>query len=465
MKMEKTEVIKEEVKKQMRLAGPLIAANLLMFLLQVISVMVVGRLGELALSGASLAISFAAVTGFSMLIGMGCTLEALCGQAFGAKQYNMLGVQLQKAMLVLTISCIPVAFLWFFTEKILIFFHQDPEISKKAGLYARWMVPSLFAYGLAQCQIRFLQAQNIVIPFMLSSGITVLLHALTSWVLVYKTSIGYAGAALSISISYWFTVMLLALFIKFSPACKSTWTGFSKDALHGTTSFIKLAIPSAVMICLEYWSFEAVVILSGLLANPKLETSAMSICLNTCSFLYMITFGLGAAISTRVSNELGAANPGAAKLAIFITLFIATAEGLLVGTTTILLRNILGHAFSKDKEVIDYVASLMQFIAIVHFIDAYQCVLNGIVRGCGWQKKCAIINLGSYYVVGLPMAILLAFKLDMGGKGLWTGIICALFTQVLLLSILSINNNWETKVKERVRTELSNVDIRLQSVV
>ncbi|KAK8939858.1 MATE efflux family protein LAL5 [Platanthera guangdongensis] len=40
----------------------------------------------------------------------------------------------------------------------------------------------------------------------------------------------------------------------------------------------------------------------------------------------------------------------------------------------------------------------------------------GIVRGCGWQNKSAIVGLGSYYLVGLPISILLAFKLQMGGK-------------------------------------------------
>ncbi|KAG0498352.1 hypothetical protein HPP92_003043 [Vanilla planifolia] len=146
----------EEAKKQMRLAVPLIAANMLLTFLQVISTVVVGHIGEEVLAGVALAISFAAVTGFSMLLGMGCGLETICGQAFGAKNYHLLGVQLQKAMLVLSVSCIPVAIMWCFADDILVFLRQDPETSTKAGVYARWMLPSLFAYGLIQCQIRFL---------------------------------------------------------------------------------------------------------------------------------------------------------------------------------------------------------------------------------------------------------------------------------------------------------------------
>ncbi|KAM7268744.1 hypothetical protein ACFE04_010910 [Oxalis oulophora] len=85
------EEIVAEVKRQMLLAGPLVTVSFLSFFLQVISVMFVGHLGELALSGASMDTSFASVTGFSLLKGMASAMETFCGQSYGAKQYNMLG--------------------------------------------------------------------------------------------------------------------------------------------------------------------------------------------------------------------------------------------------------------------------------------------------------------------------------------------------------------------------------------
>jgi MATE family multidrug resistance protein len=67
-KQEESLSIGEEVKRQLWLAGPLIAANLLQNLIPMISVMLVGHLGELALAGASVANSFATVTGFSLMV-------------------------------------------------------------------------------------------------------------------------------------------------------------------------------------------------------------------------------------------------------------------------------------------------------------------------------------------------------------------------------------------------------------
>ncbi|KAK8324759.1 hypothetical protein V6Z12_A11G004500 [Gossypium hirsutum] len=227
-----------------------------------------------------------------------------------------------------------------------------------------------------------------------------------------------------------------------------TWAGFSKEAFHNIFTFLRLAIPSAIMVCLEMWSFEMMVLLSGLLPNPKLQTSALSICLNTAATVWMIPFGLSGAVSTRVSNELGAGNPEAARLAVNVVIAMAIFEALLVGSILMLIRNILGYAYSNEVEVVKYVAALLPLVAISNLLDSLQCILSGNARGCGWQKIGAYINLGSYYIVGIPCAVLLAFVLNVGGKGLWLGIICALAVQVTSLSIVTIRTNWEQEARK-----------------
>ncbi|KAK3437734.1 hypothetical protein EUGRSUZ_C02411 [Eucalyptus grandis] len=444
----KKDEIFSEMKQQLSLAGPLVSVNLMIYCLQVISVMFVGHLGELALSGASMATSFASVTGLSMLTGMASALDTFCGQSYGAKQYHMLGIHKQRAMIVLLLASIPLAIIWANTGQILLFFKQDPQISAEAGSYARFMIPSIFAYALLQCHVRFLQTQNNVVPMMVSSGITTFLHIFICWFLVFKSGLGNKGAALANAISYWINVLLLAIYVRISPSCKRTWTGFSKEAFHGIPEFLKLAIPSAVMVCFEIWSFEMMVLLSGLLPNPKLETSVLSISLNTCALVFMIPLGLSGSISTRVSNELGAGRPRAARLAIYVSLMMVATEGLLAGTLMIFCRRAWGYLYSTEEEIVNYVGDMLVLIATSHLIDGIQSVLSGIARGCGWQKIGAVINLGAYYLLGIPVAVFLAFVCHFGGKGLWTGIIVALFAQALLLAILTGCTDWEKEAKK-----------------
>ncbi|KAL5549064.1 hypothetical protein UlMin_004295 [Ulmus minor] len=437
-----------EAKKQLWLAGPLICVNLLTNCLQVISVMYVGHLGELALAGASMATSFASVTGFSLLIGMGSALETFCGQSYGAKQYHMLGVHMQRAMIVLLLVSIPLAIIWANAGQILVSLGQDLEISAEAGRYARFMIPSIFAYAIIQCHTKFLQTQNNVVPMMVIAGFTTLAHFFICWILVFKSGLGNKGAALANATSYWINALSLVLYVRISPACKETWTGFSKEAFHGILKFLKLSIPSAVMLTLEIWSFEMMVLLSGLLPNPKLETSVLSISLNTCSLVYMIPLGLSGVVSVRVSNELGAGRPQVARLAVCVSLSMVVTEGILAATVMILGRRVWGYCYSKEEQVVKYVGEMLVLIALSHSFDGIQSILSGIVRGCGRQKIGAFVNIAAYYLVGIPIAIVLAFFFHIGGKGLWVGIIVALFMQALFLAIITIYTNWEKEVKK-----------------
>ena len=136
-------------------------------------------------------------------LGMGSALDTFCGQSFGAKQYHMLGIHKQRAMVVLLLVSIPVAFIWSNTGYILASLGQDPEISAEAGLYAHFMIPSIFAIALLQCHIRFLQAQNTVVPMMITTGFTTLLHIFACWMLVFKSGLHLQMPSLIGSMSYY----------------------------------------------------------------------------------------------------------------------------------------------------------------------------------------------------------------------------------------------------------------------
>ncbi|KAK1301455.1 MATE efflux family protein 5 [Acorus calamus] len=453
----------EEVKKLGTIAAPMVAVTVSQYLLQVLSMMMVGHLGELSLSSTAVATSLTSVTGFSLLMGMACALETLCGQAYGAEQYQKLGIHTYRAIVSLLLVCLPISLVWMSMGKLLILIGQDPEISIEAGKYAMWMIPSLFAYAILQCLTRFLQSQSFIVPMLLSSVGTLFLHIPLCWVLVFKSGLGNVGAALAISLSYWLNVIMLGTYVRFSKSCERTRAPFSVEVFKGMGGFFKLALPSAVMICLEWWSFELLILMSGLLTNPKLETSVLSICLTTISLLYTIPFGLGAAASTRVSNELGAGNPQVARLAVRVVMCLATVEALIVSGTLFTIRRYLGYSYSNEEEVIDYVTKMVPLICISVIMDSLQGVLSGVARGCGWQHIGAYVNLGAFYLFGIPTASILGFVLHFGGRGLWIGILSGSIVQTILLSIVTSFTNWQkqaNQARQRVFEEVLPRDLK-----
>jgi MATE family multidrug resistance protein len=179
---------------------------------------------------------------------MASSLDTLCGQAFGAEQRHLLGVHKQRAMLVLALVSVPVAVAWAYSGEILVWFRQDREIAAGAGRYIRCMIPALFLFGQLQCHVRFLQPQNVVVPVMVSSAATAAAHVAVCWLLVRRLGLGANGAALANAVSNLVNLTVLVIYVRVSPSCKETWTGFSREAFRGIPGFLKLAVPSAVMV-------------------------------------------------------------------------------------------------------------------------------------------------------------------------------------------------------------------------
>ncbi|CAH8252390.1 unnamed protein product [Arabidopsis lyrata] len=445
-----------ELKRLICFAAPMAAVVIAQFMLQIVSMMMVGHLGNLSLASASLASSFCNVTGFSFIIGLSCALDTLSGQAYGAKLYRKLGVQTYTAMFCLALVCLPLSLIWFNMEKLLLILGQDPSIAHEAGRYATWLIPGLFAYAVLQPLTRYFQNQSLIAPLLITSCVVFCIHVPVCWLLVYNSGLGNLGGALAISLSNWLYAIFLGSFMYFSSACSETRAPLSMEIFDGIGEFFKYALPSAAMICLEWWSYELIILLSGLLPNPQLETSVLSVCLQTISTMYSIPLAIAAAASTRISNELGAGNSRAAHIVVYAAMSLAVIDALIVSMSLLVGRNLFGHIFSSDKETINYVAKMAPLVSISLMLDALQGVLSGIARGCGWQHIGAYINLGAFYLWGIPIAASLAFWIHLKGVGLWIGIQAGAVLQTLLLALVTGCTNWENQANEaRKRMDLA----------
>ncbi|GMP66848.1 hypothetical protein CsSME_00027035 [Camellia sinensis var. sinensis] len=196
-------------------------------------------------------------------MGMGSAVETLCGQAYGAQKYEMLGIYFQRSTILLSITGIFITLIYIFTKPMLKLLGQSNEIASAAALFVHGLIPQIYAYAVNFPIQKFLQAQSIVLPCALISGATFVVHLVLTWVFLYKVGLGLLGAGLVLSLSWWIIVR--------------TWSGFSFQAFSGLMEFFKLSAASAVMICLESWYYQIILLLAGLLHNPKLALDSLSI--------------------------------------------------------------------------------------------------------------------------------------------------------------------------------------------
>lgn len=185
-------------------------------------------------------------------MGMASGLETICGQAYGAQQYQKFGVQTYSAIFSLTIVCLPLSLVWINMEKILVSTGQDPQIAHEAGKFIMLLLPALFAYAIMGPIVRYFQMQSLILPMLISSCVTLCLHIPLCWALVFKTGLNNIGGALAMSISLWLNVIFLGLYMRYSSACAKTRAPISMELFQGIWEFFRIAIPSAVMI---WWFF------------------------------------------------------------------------------------------------------------------------------------------------------------------------------------------------------------------
>lgn len=183
---------------------------------------------------------------------MSGALETLCGQAYGARLYRMLGLYLQSSLIMSAVVSVAISVLWCYTEPLLLLLHQEPDVSRAAGEFVRYQVPGLFAFSFLQCLLRFLQTQSVVLPLVVCSVAPFAIHVPLNHLLVNVLGLGLAGASVAISVTFWVSCLLLLAYVLRSKEFSETWRGFSADAFKYVLPTIKLATPSAIMV----WSVQ-----------------------------------------------------------------------------------------------------------------------------------------------------------------------------------------------------------------
>ncbi|CAI9093938.1 OLC1v1029551C1 [Oldenlandia corymbosa var. corymbosa] len=429
------------------IAIPMILTGLLLYSRSMISMLFLGRLGELSLAGGALAIGFANITGYSILSGLAMGMEPICGQAFGAKRYKLLGLTLQRTILLLLWTSIPIAIIWCNMEKILLFCGQDSEIASTAQSYILYSIPDLIALSILHPLRIYLRSQSITLPLTFCAALSIIFHIPINYYLVVVKNLGIKGVAISGVWTNFNIVLTLIGYVAYSGVAKRTWCRISLECLKGWKSLMQLAIPSCVSVCLEWWWYEIMILLSGFLLNPKATVASMGILIQTTALIYIFPSSLSFSVSTRVGNELGANSPKKAKLAAIIGLSSSFVLGISALFFTVMVRNIWAGMFTQDVNIIALTSMVLPIIGLCELGNCPQTTGCGVLRGTARPKLGANINLGCFYLVGMPVAIWLSFFWGFDFSGLWLGLLAAQGSCALTMLIILVKTDWELQAQ------------------
>ncbi|KAB2023703.1 hypothetical protein ES319_D06G037200v1 [Gossypium barbadense] len=402
-----------ETKKLWAIVGPSIISRVAGYSMNIITQAFAGHLGDVELAAISIANTVIVGFNFGLLLGMASALETLCGQAFGAKEYHMLGIYMQRSWIVLLLCCFLLLPFYVFATPVLKLLGQPDDVAEMSGVVAIWMIPLHFSFAFQFPLQRFLQSQSKTAVLAYVSFVALGVNVLTSWVFVNVLDWGVIGASLALDISWWVGALGLYSYTVLG-GCPLSWTGYSMEAFNGLWEFLKLSAASGVMLCLENWYYRILILMTGYLSNATLAVDALSVCMSINGWELMIPLAFLAATGVRVANELGAGNWEAAKFATKVSIVQSTIVGLFFCVIVLVLRDKVALIFTSSNDVLEEVDKLSYLLGVTILLNSVQPVLSGVAIGSGWQATVAYINLGCYYIIGLPLGILMGWVFKLG---------------------------------------------------
>ncbi|XP_036418033.1 multidrug and toxin extrusion protein 1-like isoform X2 [Colossoma macropomum] len=424
---------REELYHILCMTGPLVASRILNYLLPFVITMFCGRLGNSELAGYGIASATISITTAATGTGLALACDTLVSQTFGSKNLLRVGVILQRGILILLLFCLPCWALLINTQPLLLLLGQDPEVARIAQLYVLVHLPAV---------------PGVILPQMYAAAAANIANVLTNYILIIWLDLGLYGSAAASALSEVYICVFLYAYIRWKRLHAETWGGWSLESLQDWGAYMKLAVPSTMMLCFEWWIYELGGFLAGMLS--ELDLAAQHTVITLAALNYMFPLGIQGAACVRVGNALGAGDTAGAVLTCKVSLTCTAILAVLQGAVLVSLKSVIGYLFTDDRQIVELVSKLMSVYCVLEFFDGLVCVCMGILLGSGQQKIAAVANLFGYYCIGLPLGISLMFAAKLEIIGFWFGLLICVCIQSTFFIIVIFKLNWERLTKEAI---------------
>jgi len=417
----------------LKIAVPVVLAELGWMTMGVVDTIMVGPLGPQAISAAgvgnSMHIAFA-IFGMAVMLG----LDTLVSQAYGARDIRDCHRWFFDGLTLAALMTVPIMAallgVWFAIPAMGFHGEVRPLLESYFGVLLL-STPFLLLYAVCR---RYLQGMHAAMPVMFALITANLINAAGNWILVY----GNLGApALGVAGSAWTTVisrayMLFALlFAVWWIDRKRTREAGVQDA-HGLWDvdraidlsrlrrLLTLGLPAASQMGAEVGVFALATALSGML--DPISSAAHQIALNLAGVAFMVPLGMGSAGAVRVGHAVGARDRPRASAAGWTAIALGTGFMVIAALAFVLIPRQLIGLFSRDVNVLRVGASLLVLAAVFQLFDGIQGVITGTLRGIGNTRTPMKVNLVAHWLLGLPTSYVLCFVIGWGVYGLWVGL-------------------------------------------
>ena len=444
---------RQELRATLWLAAPLAAANLAQMLVYAVDVIFVARLGEQALSASALATT---IFGLMMWCFSGLTgaCSPLIAAELGARRHAVREVRRSVRMaLWLAAGCAVAGMLVAAQgEAILLATHQDPEISRLAGLFLTVLLWAMPAALLSNVLRSFVSALGRPVIATAITLLSIAVNAAGNYAFVFghwgAPALGLIGSAWSSVVTSWVAALAYCWLIHSDRRLRryhvfGRWWRAEWPRLR---ELLRIGLPIALIILAEGGLFSSAAFLMGLIGEAQLAGHAVA--LQVAALAFQIPFGIGQAVTIRVGYHYGAGDHAAiaraGKAALVMAMgYMALPAALMILTPRLVLQMYVDPAAAKNAAMVGYAVQFLAVAAAFQLFDGLQAVLAGALRGLQDTRMPMVLALGGYWLIGFTTSAWLGLGTPLAGLGVWLG----LAVGIVVVSLLLLHR-W------RARTEL-----------
>jgi MATE family multidrug resistance protein len=441
-----------ELRPLLKLAVPVVAAEVSWMTMGIVDTMMVGRVSAEAIGAVSLggAIFFSvAIFGLGLNLGLDYTVA----HAVGAGRLDEAHQWLIQALYLTLAIAMPSFGLLRLAIATLPWWGLEPGVTREAMPYLSAVSFSLLPLFLQAALRRYLQALTLVNAIMLVAVSANVVNVAANWVLIFGhlgfPAMGAEGAGWATCLARVYMMVGLLGFALYHDRRHDT--GLSTASLRLEISrirrLVRLGLPAALQTTLEIGVFSAATLLAGKLAAVAL--AAHQIALNVAGFTFMVPLGVSSAAAVRVGLAVGRRDASAAGRAGWTALLVGAGFMGVAGLAFVTWPHAVLRAFTSETEVVAMGVSLLAIAAVFQLFDGVQVVATGALRGSGDTRTPMFINLLGHWALGLPVGYALCFVWQWGVVGLWSGLCLGLIAVAVTLLLV-----WTRRVRT-LRAEIS----------
>ena len=434
---------RDEIRATVALAWPLILTNVSQSLIQATDVLMLGRVGARTLAAAQLGVNLFVAF---LIFGMGLVMAAspMMAKQLGIRRHSVRDVRrtVRQSLWTATAITLPVWLILWHTEGILVAMGEDPGLAADAGRFAhtlQWaMLPALY-YLVLRSFVAALERPGWSLIVGLGG---VACNAMVNYGLIFGhfglPALGLTGAGIGTTVTNIFMFLTLAGIVSVHPRFRRyhLFGRFWRPDWERFREVWRIGLPIAVTLALEITVFNAAVFLMGLIGAESV--AAHAIALQLASLTFMVPLGLSQAATVRVGlafgrrDKEGVARAGWTAFALgvsFMTLMAAT----MLSFPHQLVSLFLNPLDPANQRVIPLAISFLFVAALFQIFDGAQAVGAGMLRGLQDTKVPMAYAAIGYWVIGLAVALWLAFGRHWEGVGIWTGLATGLAIVAVLM--------------------------------